>query len=173
MTTLSPSFDKGADDKPESENINRLASLYVGLTQGGKPFAEYEYHRSSEPDSYEIQIGRNGKGETVVSGIERRGTNVDTAWKGIEALGLPAQVQRDMAKKLTEPDEIIFGGLQFKVGGPAKGTLVDRATFEQPEVQAVLRQAEKNFEIASFSTLSFAQPDQHAAPAAAPAMRGA
>lgn len=154
--------DNAQDDPNPKREILHLGLVYVGITQADAPYASYEYHKPSAKDAFKIQIGRNEKGEHVVASIERTGTNVDTAWKGIAALNLPTAAQNDMAKKLTEPDEIVFGGVQFTVNGPATGKLVDPAEFEKPDVQAVLKEAAQNFYYASFVHVDFVTPHTQA-----------
>lgn len=160
MTNLGPSFEKGAEDnKSDAGEIRGSHYIVIGTTQEDKPFTDYEYPRHDAKDSFQIRFGRNEhSSQLLVAEITRAGTNINTAWKGIEALGLPSETLKDMGRKLEKPESITFGGLKFEVGGPASGTLVDRVEFEKPAVQEILKRAADNYEIASFSRVDFITP---------------
>lgn len=142
----------------------------------GSPYTVYdEYEDSKKHDAQSrliLTFGTDKVGNSVVAGIQQDGASVRNAVSALDAVPLPKDTKDSLVSALISPQKATFGGLEFSVGGPAAGTLVDKAAFDKPEIQSVLKGAAEHYKVASFSSIDLVAP--HApkpAAAAAPASR--
>ena len=125
--------------------------MVLGRDEGGKPYSVYDsgedHNRSSATERVILNFGRDDDGSMVVNRIESDGKLATDAAIAVNAAGHP-----EMAGQLLNPQKTTIYGVEFEVGGPANGKVVDPKAFKDPDVQAAIGDAEKNYEIASFAS---------------------
>lgn len=156
----------------KAENIQPIhGHLVLATDAGGSPYTvydEYEDHKKHDAKSRLIlTFGRDDSGQSVVSSIKQDGATVRNAVAALDAVPMPKETKESLVGALLTPEKASFGGLEFTVGGPASGKLVDKAAFEQPEIRSVLKDAASHYENASFAKIDLVSP--HVDKAAAPA----
>ncbi len=105
------------------------------------PTAQNLDHSEKAQDRYTITYRTNTDGEPVIASIEGDGTRVQAAREDMER-GAITDMQ---VQQLESPKSVEVHGVEFSVGGPAAGVVVDRDAAMQPEAQEFFNDMESAY----------------------------
>ena len=120
-----------------------LENFVLARDSEGKPFSAYGKDdltgKSDATEHYVFQYGRDENRERVIHSITRGDKPTRDAIKALTAAG-----QSDEAAELKNPQKVQVMGVEFEVGGPVTGKVVDFDEYAKPESQAAFSHAESD-----------------------------
>lgn len=127
-----------SDDRPVIESTYMDTGEHVYKSVEGKGL------NTAGKDVYEI-YGRAGEdGNLVVDKIRRLGDEVQAQTKELFAQeGLTPEEQNEKYLAMTEPESCQIAGVEFKVGAPMRGRVVDLEMAQSDEAHKLFADAEK------------------------------
>lgn len=125
--------------------------MVLGLTHDGKPYSTPFHDNDPEytgrsPDEktrerYVIKLKERTDGDICIDSIKRDDAHTDMARAAFER----GEIGDMQVEQLVHPEVIEYGGVEFRVGGPPEGKVVDKEKAMSDAYVSTFRHAEADF----------------------------
>jgi hypothetical protein len=133
--------------------------VVLGTDKDGHPYSAYDSYEDNNKhtckDRLVMEFGQDDNGQMVVRSIERNSAAIGPTIQAARDAGMPREMLAHMEKGMINPQQATYHGIEFEIGGPATGRVVDVEQAMKPEVMKALGEARENYFVASFSQINF------------------
>ncbi|MCA3637042.1 MAG: hypothetical protein INF18_15120 [Methylobacterium sp.] len=133
--------------------------VVLGTDKDGHPYSVYDSYEDDNKftckDRLVMEFGQDDNGQMVVRSIERNSAAIGPAIQAAREACMPREMLAHMEKGMINPEKATYHGIEFEIGGPATGRVVDLEQARQPEVMKALSDARENYSVATFFRVDF------------------